>query len=194
MIVQTPKSISSERVIPLHPKLIRMLQELGFVIHGDFGLNVYNSRTVHSLRELGLQTATASIEMTLAQLRDLSKPIDMELIAYGRLPLMLTENCLIRNRTGTCTCGGAVKLTDRTGEDFPIVRDGDSCRSVVHNGKKLWLLDKQPQLSKLGLWALRLLFTTENAGQVNTVLRAWREGSDMEPGVCTRGLYLRGVE
>ena len=28
MIVQTPKSISSERVIPLHPKLIRMLQEL----------------------------------------------------------------------------------------------------------------------------------------------------------------------
>jgi len=173
---------------------IRMLQELGFVIHGDFGLNVYNSRTVHSLRELGLQTATASIEMTLAQLRDLSKPIDMELIAYGRLPLMLTENCLIRNRTGTCTCGGAVKLTDRTGEDFPIVRDGDSCRSVVLNGKKLWLLDKQPQLSKLGLWALRLLFTTENAGQVNTVLRAWREGSDMEPGVCTRGLYLRGVE
>jgi len=65
---------------------------------------------------------------------------------------------------------------------------------VVLNGKKLWLLDKQPQLSKLGLWALRLLFTTENAGQVNTVLRAWREGSDMEPGVCTRGLYLRGVE
>lgn len=28
MIVQTPKSISSERVIPLHPELIRMLQEL----------------------------------------------------------------------------------------------------------------------------------------------------------------------
>ncbi len=173
---------------------LRMLRELGFVVHGDFGLNVYNSRTVHSLRQLGLQSATASIEMTLAQLRDLSKPLDMELIAYGRLPLMLTENCLIRNRTGTCTCGGAVKLTDRTGEDFPILRDGDSCRSVVLNGKKLWLLDKQPQLRKLGLWALRLLFTTENAGQVNTVLRAWKEGSDMEPGVCTRGLYLRGVE
>ena len=65
---------------------------------------------------------------------------------------------------------------------------------MVLNGKKLWLLDKQPQLSKLGLWALRLLFTTENAGEVNAVLRAWKAGSAMEPGVCTRGLYLRGVE
>lgn len=173
---------------------LRMLRELGWIIHGDFGLNVYNSRSLHSLQRLGLQSATASIEMTLAQLRDLSKPLNMELIAYGRLPLMLTENCLIRNRTGTCTCGGTVKLTDRTGEDFPILRDGDSCRSVVLNGKKLWLLDKQPQLRRLGLWALRLLFTTENPAQVNTVLRAWKEGSDMEPGVCTRGLYLRGVE
>ncbi len=173
---------------------LRMLRELGFVVHGDFGLNVFNSRAVHTLRDMGLKTATASIEMTLAQLRDLSKPIDMELIAYGRLPLMLTENCLIRNRTGTCTCGGVVKLTDRTGEDFPILRDCDSCRSVVLNGKKLWLLDKKPQLSRLGLWALRLLFTTENAGQVNSVLRAYRDGLEMEPGVCTRGLYLRGVE
>ena len=173
---------------------LRMLHELGFRVHGDFGLNVYNSRTMQVLQQLGVQSATASIEMTLAQLRDLSKPLDMELIAYGRLPLMLTENCLIRNRTGTCTCGGAVKLTDRAGEEFPILRDGDSCRSVVLNGKKLWLLDKQPQLSKLGLWALRLLFTTENAGEVNAVLRAWKAGSAMEPGVCTRGLYLRGVE
>ena len=173
---------------------VRMLRGLGFAVHGDFGLNVFNSRTVHILRDLGLRSATASIEMTLAQLRDLSKPLDMELIAYGRLPLMLTENCLIRNRTGTCTCGGAVKLTDRTGEDFPILRDGDTCRSVVLNGKKLWLLDKQPQLSRLGLWALRLLFTTENAGQVNAVLRAWETGAAMEPGVTTRGLYLRGVE
>ena len=173
---------------------VRMLRGLGFAVHGDFGLNVFNSRTIHILRDLGLRSATASIEMTLAQLRDLSKPLDMELIAYGRLPLMLTENCLIRNRTGTCTCGGAVKLTDRTGEDFPILRDGDTCRSVVLNGKKLWLLDKQPQLSRLGLWALRLLFTTENAGQVNAVLRAWETGAAMEPGVTTRGLYLRGVE
>ena len=74
------------------------------------------------------------------------------------------------------------------------MRDGDTCRNVVLNGKKLWLLDKQAQLSRLGLWAQRLLFTTENAGQVNAVLRAWQNGDPMEPGVCTRGLYLRGVE
>ena len=173
---------------------VRMLRDMGFVIHGDFGLNVYNSRTAEVLQSMGLRSVTASIEMTLAQLRDLSKPLDMELIAYGRLPLMLTENCLIRNRTGTCTCGGTVTLTDRTGEDFPILRDADTCRSVILNGKKLWLLDKQNQLSKLGLWALRLVFTTENGGQVNHCLRSYQSGAEMEPGVSTRGLYLRGVE
>ena len=38
--------------------------------------------------------------------------------------------------------GAATKLVDRTGEEFPIVQDGGTCRSVLLNGKKLYLLDK----------------------------------------------------
>ena len=80
------------------------------------------------------------------------------MLVYGRLPLMLTENCLIRNRTGECSCGaGPVKLIDRKGEEFRIVRDCGTCRSVVLNGKKLYLLDKREDLRRFGLWALRLL-------------------------------------
>ena len=39
-------------------------------------------------------------ELKLAQIRDLSKCIDLEVVVYGRLPLMVTENCLIRNALG----------------------------------------------------------------------------------------------
>lgn len=67
---------------------------------GDFGLNLTNSRAASELRDLGLCSLTASFELTLPQLRDLSKPLPTEMLVYGRLPLMLTENCLIRNRTG----------------------------------------------------------------------------------------------
>ena len=161
----------------------------------DFGMNVFNSRAMETLRHLGFVSCTASFELSLPQLRDISKPLPTEMIVYGRLPLMLTENCIIKNRTGACTChAGPVKLVDRMGEEFRVVRDCGTCRSVVLNGKKLYLLDKKENVRRIGLWALRLSFTTENTGEVNSVLSAWTQGASFDPGACTRGLYLRGVE
>ena len=175
--------------------LLLPVREADMRIHGDFGLNVYNSGTMNVLRSLELASATVSFEATLPQIRDLSKAVNTELIAYGRLPLMVTEHCLIRGRTGECTCDMATtKLTDKTGADFPIIRDGDSCRSVLLNGKKLSWLDRQDDLAKLGLWAVRLYFTTENSREVDRILADYLNPEPFDPGACTRGLYLRGVE
>ena len=176
--------------------LIIPAREAGMRIHGDFGLNVFNSISMNVMKSLEIVSAVPSFEMTLPQIRGLSKAVSAELIAYGRLPLMLTENCLIRGRTGECTCQTetSVKLTDKTGADFPIIKDGDSCRSVLLNGKKLSWLDRQEDLNKLGLWALRLYFTTENSREVDRVLGDYLNPQPFDPGSCTRGLYLRGVE
>ena len=176
--------------------LIIPAREAGMRIHGDFGLNVFNSISMNVMKSLEIVSAVPSFEMTLPQIRDLSKAVSAELIAYGRLPLMLTENCLIRGRTGECTCQTetSVKLTDKTGADFPIIKDGGSCRSVLLNGKKLSWLDRQEDLNKLGLWALRLYFTTENSREVDRVLGDYLNPQPFDPGSCTRGLYLRGVE
>ena len=121
--------------------------------------------------------------------------MNAELIAYGRLPLMVTEHCLIHNKTNECTCHlKATRLIDKTGAEFPVIRDGDSCRSVLLNGKKLSWLDRQDDLAKLGLWATRLYFTTENSKEVDRVLNDYMNPEPLDPGACTRGLYLRGVE
>ena len=176
--------------------LLGPAREAGMKIHGDFGLNIYNSASMNVLRSLEAASATVSFEMTLPQIRDLSKAVNTEIIAYGRLPLMVTEHCLIQGRTGECTChlGGITKLTDKTGAEFPIIRDGDSCRSVLLNGKKLSWLDRQDDLAKLGVWAVRLYFTTENAREVDRILEDYLNPTPFDPGACTRGLYLRGVE
>ena len=117
------------------------------------------------------------------------------MIAYSRLPLMLTENCIMKNRTGACICQTQkTKLVDRTGEEFPVVKDPGTCRNVILNGKKLYLLDKKQSLSGHGLWALRLQFTTESPAEVSRIVEAWRTGGTFDPGSCTRGLYYRGVE
>ena len=175
--------------------LLLPLREVGMRLHGDFGLNLYNSYALAVAKELQLATATLSFEMTLPQIRDLSKSVPTELIAYGRLPLMVTEHCLIKNRTGECTCHlGPMKLTDKTGAEFPVIKDGNSCRSVLLNGKKLSWLDRQSDLNRLSLWAIRLNFTTENAKEVDRVLADYLDPQPFDPGACTRGLYLRGLE
>jgi putative protease len=150
---------------------------------------------MNAAKELEFASDTLSYEMTLPQIRDISKAVPAELIAYGRMPLMVTEHCLIRNRTGECTCHlGAMKLTDKTGAEFPVIKDGNSCRSVLLNGKKLSWLDRQEDLSRLGLWAIRLYFTTENPREVDRVIEDYLHPEAFDPGACTRGLYLRGVE
>ena len=175
--------------------LLLPAREAGMRIHGDFGLNIYNSGAVEAARELELASATLSFEMTLPQIRDVSKSVPCEIFSYGRLPLMVTENCMIRGLSGDCTCHlGSTRLTDKTGADFPVIKDGNSCRSVLLNGKKLYWLDRQNDLAKLGLWATRLYFTTENAGEVDRVLDSCITPTPFAPGNCTRGLYLRGLE
>ncbi len=167
----------------------------GLQVRGDFGLNVFNSGSANVYAAMGLASLTPSFELTLPQIRDLSKPVPMELIAYGRLPLMITENCVIHSRTGSCTCGsGRTSLIDRTGSSFPLLRDGDTCRNVLYNSRKLYWADRLDKLRELGLWGLRLSFTTENTQQMDAVLREHLTGGVFDPGVSTRGLYLRGVE
>ena len=170
-------------------------RECGMQVRGDWGLNLYNSMAVNAARDLEMKSAALSFEMTLPQIRDVSKAVPCELLIYGRMPLMVTENCLIKGRTGQCACNqGPTKLTDKTGAEFPVIKDGNSCRSVLLNGKKLSWLDRQTDLAKLGLWATRLYFTTENPKEVDRVLSSYHNPTPFDPGACTRGLYLRGVE
>ena len=101
----------------------------------------------------------------------------------------------MKSRNGSCSCrSGNTKLVDRVGAEFRVVRDCNTCRSVILNGKKLYLLDKKSELRELGLWAVRLAFTTENPAEIDGILAAWQGEAFFEPGGCTRGLFLRRVE
>lgn len=174
---------------------LHIARAAGFAVRGDFGLNIVNSRAMRYLREQGLDSQLLSFELTLPQIRDISKAVPAELLIYGRLPLMLMENCVMKNRTGICTCQtGTVRLVDRVGEEFPIVKDPGTCRNVLLNGKKLYLLDKKDALRGMGLWALRLQFTTENPGEIDKVLMDYQGRAVFDAGSYTRGLYSRGVE
>lgn len=171
----------------------RRAAELGFTLRGDYGLGVFNGQTLKELKRLGFRSATLSFELKLAQIRDLSKCLDTELITYGRLPLMLMENCIIRNRTGSCGCQNTNILTDRKGARFPVV-SAPGCRNELLNSQKLFLADRAADYRRIGLWAQRLLFTTENPRECVQVAQRYLEQGSWTPNEYTRGLYYRDVE
>ena len=146
------------------------------------------------LARLGFRSATVSFESKLAQIRDLSKPLDTELLVYGRLPLMLTENCIMKNRGKGCHCHEKPQsLRDRKGEDFPV-EQAWGCRNELFNAKILWLADKQADWQRTGVTYARLSFLRESSRECARIFRAYRTGEGQAPEGFTRGLYYRGVE
>ena len=165
-----------------------LAKKAGMKLRADFGLNVFNSLSLEKLREAGFLSATASFELRLSQIRDLMKPLDTEIIIYGRLPLMISEQSLVKT-----TVQDTAQLSDRMGSVFPVARDfGD--RTVIYNAHKLYLADKKEDLYATGAWGLRLLFTNESGRECVEVAKGHLGLSDYRPNVLTRGLYYRGVE
>lgn len=171
-----------------HLPIVRGLDR---TLRGDFGLNVYNSRAVKFWRDKGLSSVTVSFELRWQQVRDLAKYADCEGIVYGRLPLMITENCVTKNNVG-CAHGAGSVLTDRTGAQFPV-QCAYGCRCEIENGKVLVLADK-PEVFRCGLRYGRLRFTTESPEACAAILRAHKAGDVTASEDATRGLFYRGVE
>ena len=158
---------------------------------GDFSLNVTNSRALHFLLKQGLDSATVSFELRHQQIAELQKVLPCEAIVYGRLPLMITENCVTKNNVG-CAHGGGSILTDRIGAQFPVLC-AYGCRNEIENAKPLFLADK-PEYRAVGLTYARLRFTTETPRECVSILRRYQGLGDWTPDDFTRGLFYRGVE
>ena len=151
---------------------------------------MFNGRSLDYLRKKGLSSACLSFELRFAQMRDMPKVLPAEAIVYGRLPLMVTENCLIQNSVG-CRCDRPNFLNDRTGAAFPLLPVFGH-RTEVENSKPLWLADRA-DYKRLGLAYARLRFTTETPEECVRVYRGYLEGTPAS-GEFTRGLYERRVE
>ena len=170
-----------------------MARKAGMKVRADFGMNAFNSYTMEVLRDAGFLSATASFELRIAQIRAMAKPIDTEIIVYGRLPLMVSDQCVIKESAGRCNCQTPGQMSDRMGSVFPVVKEF-GCRNVIYNAHKLYLADKKEDLYSVGLWGLRLLFSTESARECVEVAKGYLGLSDYKPNVLTRGLYYRGVD
>ena len=170
-----------------------LAKKAGMKLRGDFGLNTFNALSMEVIRQAGFISATASFELRLSQIRDMIKPLDTELIIYGRIPLMVSDQCIIHHSAGRCNCQTPGQMADRMGSVFPVVKEF-GCRNVIYNAHKLYLADKAEDVYAAGAWGLRMMFTTEGMRECVEVAKGYMGLSDYKPNVLTRGLYYRGVD
>ncbi len=173
-----------------NPGQFALLRRMGYRVHADFSLNLANTQAMEVLKPL-VDSATLSFELTLRQIKSLPKSLPAGIIVYGRLPLMETRNCIIKNCTA-CQKSKGYTLTDRTGRQFPIVC-GYQCRNTLYNATPLFLADRNREWRECGVAFGRLLFTDESPQEIRALIKAYARGCDHTPEDYTRGLYYRGV-
>ena len=148
----------------------------GFVLHGDYTLNVYNTRTFAELAGMGFDSVFLSPEAKAAAFRNAGCAA-REILFYGRAPVMHTEACILQNLR---PCGPADGcrglLTDRTGAQFPILREYRH-RNTIYNAVPTCLFDRRDRLEGCAdLFCL--LFTVERKAEVRRLVDCAQRGEN----------------
>ncbi len=160
---------------------ISLAREFGFELHGDMRLNASNNDSVAELEALGFSDVVLSPELTLARVRDIGG--ESAAIVYGRLPLMVTEKCVGRELADCKSChAGAVKLTDRRGVSFPVLREWEH-RSLILNSLPTFMADKESALKGAGISMRHFIFSTETPREVDGVIEKYKRGKPSDTPV-----------
>ena len=170
---------------------IMIARSLGLTAHAGHGLNTANTASLEILEELGVRTAVLSPEMKTGQINSLGADMPRGVIAYGRLPLMLTVNCPILGQVGCKNCTG--RVYDRTARAFPIKCSKAQGYTELMNSDLLSISDKQDNFSGVDFFQLELF--DENPSRTAELVSMFRKGRQLtDCGTVTRGLYYRGVK
>ena len=167
-----------------------LAREKGFTLHTDFTLNIANSRSLEQAAKMGAADCVISPELTSAQIAAIKRTNCFGVYAYGRLPLMLTVNCPIRQQLGCEHCTGGI--TDRTKRRMPVICTKRHGYTEILNSDILYTADRLSQFRNADF--LLLDFTDEAPDRISSIISAYRNGSsDAKPENATFGLYSRGV-
>ena len=166
---------------------ISIAREAGFKVIASNGLNCASSESLSAIGGIGAEETVLSAEVNIAEAKGLCG-CPKGIFAYGRLPLMLTRNCPIKNAKTCKECGGKSKLRDRKGILFPV-----ACRegySEILNSAPIYLGDKKGDLSAFDF--LLFYFSDETADRSREILDAYAENKPADFNF-TRGLYYKNL-
>ena len=155
----------------------KITMEKNLILHGDYGLNIYNQYSAGIFKEKGLDDSILSFELNFPQLKDIVDD-NSGIISYGRLPFMIMRNCVKKQHNKN------EFLTDRMKKEFLLTCDF-GCRNSLWNADKLYIADKD--LSNFHF--CQLIFTDETKEGIAEIIDEYVLAKPFLRDNITRGLY-----
>lgn len=185
---------------PFSGYLIRSADELGFLEdkeknglwHLDASVYIWNRAAA---KQLGEKADSFCLP------RELKAPeqkllvhcgLPFEKAVYGRVPMMITANCILRT-SDRCDPDNSAEtvLIDRYGKRFPVVRSCAHCTNIIYNSVPLSLhREIEKWISNV---RCRLDFTVESAEETQEILDVFLLGAAPKYEEYTTGHEKRGV-
>ena len=163
----------------------------------NYTFNVFNTNTVNELKKMNVLRYTISPELdkhTIAKLCT-SSNLEKELIAYGKIPLINMNYCLL-GKTDKCypTCtmkcqnGHTFKLKDRYNMDFTVVPDNIQTVTTIYNSKIISI-----PIKKFNIDVARIDILNEKIETINKIVQNVRNNKKFEGKNYTNGNLNREI-
>ena len=194
--------------LPLDGIMVRSLDEIAFMkewgngnwqMVSDSNLYTYSNEAAEYFYRLGMIQDTIPVELNRKEIlrRENSRS---EMIIYGRLPLMITAQCIHKNTLGCMHQPKVLNLKDRYSVHFPVKNFCSECYNVIYNSLPVCLFKEDVTVKKIAPAVVRLSFTTETEEETEQILTIYgdiyKNGGILGqmPMECTNGHFKRGVE
>ena len=127
---------------------------------GDYFLNVVNSYSVHSFKDLGFRRVCLSVELKDYDIEDIVKYIEdksiIEMVIYGRVELMILK------------VGHSSILMDKNHHKYPVIDDGNITH--IYQYEVMDNINDINKYNELGIEYFRLDFLDESGSDIETIL------------------------
>jgi putative protease len=160
-------------------------------LSADFTLYALNSEAHAAIRDLGIKSATLSVEDDLdnisaqAQMLTSNAVDETSVILYKDTPLFIAEACSLTALHNGCpsaaVCGyRTLEIENKEGERFFVAHE--SCKSVVYGKKAFGVTHLKQNLKNLGFKNFRLDFLTRHYTQaeLSAIIEAALNGCSLE--------------
>ncbi len=168
---------------------VAVAKKLGKRVVASPSMNIINSLSMDTAKELGINEVIVSNECTLDNFKRISSSAPKGITVYGKIPLMLTRNCPIKNGKTCAECNRNSEITDRMGINFPV-----KCYmgyTEILNSRPIYMADRMREIPPCDIHFFN--FTTESSQEILEILSSYENG-EKSKGEFTRGLLYRGVE
>ena len=143
----------------------------------DYSLHIYNKHSRNLLKDFS-SSQCLSPELNHLEAEGLLGE-GSEIIVYGYLPAMVTAQCPAGNFAGGrkgkhCRergLAGKYYLRDKTGAEFPIMRDCESCLAYILHNRPVHIAQGLSEARRAGAEFIRLEFSIESKEETEAVCK-----------------------